>query len=236
MRVTTSERIYRDLRKRILSLEFPPGAELEENALVATLGTSRTPIREALIRLASEGLVLMSVGRSARVMPLEVTDLRGFFEALDLTSRAINRLAALRAEPDQLERIRAGMVRFEDGAAAKDGVAMSEANHAFHEAIGEAAHNSHLLLSYRRLLTQSLRIVRFCFTSAPFEEESLQAHLARTLADHRGMAEAIAERDADRADEIASAHCDLFRNRVNAILLKPPRDLATVRITSVDES
>jgi DNA-binding GntR family transcriptional regulator len=207
------------MRRRILELVYPPGRELEEHALVSDLGASRTPVREALIRLASEGLVDMQGGRSARVMPLEVTALNEFFEALDLTQRAVTRLAAVRRREDDIAAIVAACRRFDDAVAQGDGAAMTESNHALHEAIAEAAGNEHLLVSYRRLLTQSLRIVRICFTSNEPANE-VEEHLNKTCAEHGEFVEAIRVQDLDRSEAVARSHCELFRHRVQSVLLK----------------
>lgn len=227
---TTGERVYRDLRRGILELTYLPGADLEENSLVAQFGVSRTPVREALIRLASEGLVQIRAGRGARVMPLEVTALRDFFEALDLTSRALNRLAAARRSADQLARIEEQMTAFEEAAAQRDDVRMSEINHRFHEAVGEAADSSHLLLSYRRLLTQSLRLVRVCYMPRPDPKDNVVAHVERTIADHRRIAQAIRQQDIDAAESSGADHADLFRERVKAVLLSPPVGVRNVMV------
>src|SRR5688572_6773470 len=89
-----AEHAYQELRERILSLSLAPGADLEESVLVATLGMSRTPVREAIIRLASDGLVTLTPNRGARVAPISLDEIRAFFEALDLCQRAVTRLAA----------------------------------------------------------------------------------------------------------------------------------------------
>ena len=74
---------YETIRNRILSLELAPGAGLDEQELIASLGVSRTPIREALIQLSAEGLVEMLPNRGARVAKIDLPGVREFFEALD---------------------------------------------------------------------------------------------------------------------------------------------------------
>ena len=91
-----SERVYALLRQQILRLDLRPGEELDEGAVSSRFSVSRTPVREALIRLTAEGLVISARGRGARVAPLDIGDLRAFFEGLDILQRSVTRLAALR--------------------------------------------------------------------------------------------------------------------------------------------
>ncbi|MDN3718170.1 GntR family transcriptional regulator [Roseibium salinum] len=91
---------YRTLRERILTLELRPGSVLDEAGLSRQLEVSRTPIREAIIQLIADGLVVRE-GRSARVAPLDLDDIPPLYDALLISSRMIQRLAAeFRTEAD----------------------------------------------------------------------------------------------------------------------------------------
>ncbi len=74
---------YDYIKQRILSLKYPPGMNLAEIDFVSELKVSRTPVREALIKLASEGLVELHQNRGAWVSEITLSDIRQFFEALD---------------------------------------------------------------------------------------------------------------------------------------------------------
>jgi DNA-binding GntR family transcriptional regulator len=94
----TSRRVYQELRRRVLSLELPPGASLSENELAAALGVSRTPVREGLLLLSEEGLVQVfpKVGSFvSRVDPERVAEAQFLREAVELAS-----LDDVTAEPD----------------------------------------------------------------------------------------------------------------------------------------
>jgi DNA-binding GntR family transcriptional regulator len=94
----TSRRVYQELRRRVLSLELPPGASLSENELAAALGVSRTPVREGLLLLSEEGLVQVfpKVGSFvSRVDPERVAEAQFLREAVELAS-----LDDVPAEPD----------------------------------------------------------------------------------------------------------------------------------------
>lgn len=216
-----SETVYAVLRQEILHLTLAPGARLDESALTARFSVSRTPVREALIRLSAEGLVVSAKGQGASVAPLDLSTLRPFFEALDLLQRAISRLAALRRTEALLEQIEAHCLTFERAAAARDPTAANEANFAFHLAIAEAAQSAHLLAAYERCLGEGLRLSFLCYSDQTGIDASLTCHLERTMAEHRALLGAIRLRDGEAAERIAGDHLDLFRSRMSNTLMSP---------------
>ena len=211
---TGVRRIYDALKGRILSLELEPGTELEEIHLAKSLGVSRTPIREALVRLGAEGLVTLMPNQGARVAPMDLTDLRQFFEALDLCQRTLTRYAALRRRDGEIPEIEKALRAFEEAAGRGDTDGMIEQNRRFHGLIGAAGHNLYLAEVNSRLLTESLRIARVCFAYEVEQGDPLANHLDQTIADHRAILDAIRQRDGDTAEGLAGRHCDLFRRRV----------------------
>src|SRR5690606_14433163 len=91
--------VYRVLRDDILNLALPPGSPIDENQLAERLSMSRTPIREALVRLAGEGLVTTLPNRSTVVSNIDFLDLPSYFDALTLMYRVTTRLAAENRTP-----------------------------------------------------------------------------------------------------------------------------------------
>ncbi|MEE8248102.1 MAG: GntR family transcriptional regulator [Alphaproteobacteria bacterium] len=208
--------VHDRLREEILSLELRPGADLDEADLVARFGLSRTPVREALIRLAAGDLVQLLPNRGARVAPIGLADLPRYAEAFDLVQRAVTRLAAARRSAAQLGRIEAARDAFEALVGPGDPLALTEANRAFHLAIAEAADNAYLARHYDRLLAEGMRLLRipFAFEPGGAPATSRAGHLAKIVAEHRAMVAAIAARDADRAEALGHAHTQLFRDRL----------------------
>lgn len=215
-----ADRVYADLRTRILTLDLAPGSVFDEAGIVQETGVSRTPVREAVIRLVSEGL-LKRDGRQVTVPIFQIAQLRAFFEAMQLLSRVTHRMAAERRDDAALAAILATHRAFEAEAERGDSLAMNDANYRFHLAVSEAADNAFLQESYRSILVQSLRLSRQCFITGMDAEYTRAEHVELILRDHAAICEAIvAGRGAD-ADRLASDHCDLFRNRVNRQLLGP---------------
>ena len=208
------EAAYRVLRERILSLALAPGSDLDEGALVASLGMSRTPVREAVIRLASEGLVTMTPNRGARVASISLDEVRAFFEAFDLCQRAMTRLAAARRRPADLERIETTGRAFEAAARKGDAKAMARTNFDFHAAIADASGNPWLARFYCDLLNQGMRLSHLALVYDPPSGRNPSQHGRAIVDEHRRMIEAIAAGRADAAEKLASAHTALFRDRL----------------------
>ncbi len=203
-----SKHVYDALYREIITLKLDPGAPLDETTLARRFGMSRSPIREALIRLSGQGLVVMLANRSTLVAPLDLISFPKYVEALDLTQRITTRLAAdLRTEGDIAE-IAAAARRFEAAVEKDDHLEMSATNRDFHLEIAKAGKNPYLTRQYATLLDEGRRILHIHF-----------GYLAKSAGerlmtdDHQEMLDAIAARDADRAEALAHAHTLQFRDR-----------------------
>ncbi len=210
---------YDWLKRQIVSLELLPGSTIDESVLVEMLGVSRTPLREAVVRLAAEGLIELLPNRGARVTVMDLTQIQEHLEAFELLQRAATVLAALHRPSSALPRLQQLCADFEASSAAGDAQAMIDTNWEFHHAIGAACGNRYVERMYTSLLTDGLRIARLamayeCYGSA----EDYQAHLADILREHRELVQVIANQDAARAAALADAHSNLARKRVTAYL------------------
>lgn len=211
-------KVTRQLRDSILRLELRPGASLDEAALAESLSVSRTPVREAIIQLIADGLVVRD-GRSAKVAPLDFDDLPKLYDALLVGSRIVHRLAAQNRTDADLKKIAKQRDLFKEAVASGDGVGRSETNFTFHLTIAHAANNRHFASFYEQALIGSLRIARACFSgNADGREPDIEQHLAETIRQHDMLYEAIESRDAERADEYATLHHSLTTDRVKRIL------------------
>lgn len=212
---------YTALRREIVSLALRPGSPLDEAALAIRLGLSRTPVHEALVRLASESLVVLLPNRGASVASLDWEDLRELLEAMDITQRVVNRWAALRRSDAQLARIEAERIAFEGFARSGQADEMNESNWRFHALIGSACGNKLIERCYTHLLTLSLRISYLAYNAEHFASQvAYRAHLNMILAEHVAMVSAIRNRDAENADALARSHADLGRQRIQDLLAR----------------
>jgi DNA-binding GntR family transcriptional regulator len=209
-----SMRVYTALKEDILRVKLAPGVPLDEVGLSERFGMSRSPIREALVRLSSERLVVILPNRSTIVAPMDVQRIPEFLEALDLQQRVVTRLAALHRSPADLEEIVKGQKAFEAGVAHSiktgDSLQLIETNYEFHMAIAAAAHNQYFMDFYRRVLEEGRRMLHFHFEYSTMEPGLPADNLCR---DHTQMVEAIKAGDAAAAEHIAHRHAIQFRGR-----------------------
>lgn len=200
---------YEALRDEILSLRLQPGAVLDETSLAERFSMSRSPVREALIRLAGDELVVTLSNRSTVVAPIDVQSFPKYVEALDVAQRMNTRLAAELRNDLDLKTIARRQKEFVATVQRGDHLAMSEANKAFHMAIAHAGRNPYLAAFYERLLNQGRRMLHLHFAYLKQGNEGI------LLTDeHDEMLAAIRDRDVARADALAQAHtrqfCDNF--------------------------
>lgn len=199
--------VYDTLRTEILALTLAPGQLLDETTLAERFDLSRSPIREALIRLSVEDLVVTLPNRSTIVAPIEIENFPKYVDALDIAQRMNCRLAAeLRTDADlkiMASRQKAFLATIKTG----DHLAMSEANKDFHMAIAQAGRNPYFISFYEKLLDQGRRMLHLHFD---YLERSQDGYLLTD--EHDTMLEAIKARDVERADRLAHDHTRQFRD------------------------
>lgn len=199
-RGSNTQNVYDTLRREILAMTLAPGSPLDEVGLSERFSMSRTPVREALLRLATEGLITTLPNRNTIVSMIDFAGLPPYFEALTLMYRVTTRGAAKRHGGQRMDEIRTHQQAFADAVAARDAYAMIDANREFHVAIAEAAGNGYYARFFARLLDEGRRILRLYYST--FDDR-----LPRQYVDeHNEMIAAIETGDVDRADELAVAH------------------------------
>jgi len=211
-----ASKVHLALRNEILRLDLKPNTKLDEMSLVRKFGISRTPVREALIRLASEGLVFLLPNRGAQVAPLDLVDIAQYFEALELTQCAINHWAARRRTADDLAGIRKLRDAFRHAVGKDHRAAMIELNRDFHAAIAKAAHNPHVEAPYVGLLNHGMRLNWICFDR--FHAGDRDTHLKQACQEHDQIVRAIEKGDAQAAERLARGHANTFRGRLKDYL------------------
>ena len=192
------EQVADRLRARIYDGLMPPGATIDESALCALFGISRTPLREALKVLDREGLVELVPRRGCVVRSLSLEELSELFPIVAVLEGLCAREAVKNSTPEDLAEIEAMHRRLEECAAADDVDAFYDQNHRIHDAIQSLAGNRWL----RRVTTDLRRILRL----ARHEQLKRPGRLKASLEEHRGLLEAFREKDPDRADQRMQEH------------------------------
>jgi DNA-binding GntR family transcriptional regulator len=199
--------VYDVLKREILTLVLSPGKPLDETHLAHRFGMSRSPIREALVRLSADGLVEMLANRSTLVAPIDLAGFPRYVEALDFLQRINARLAARFRTDADIVRMEALVRTFEEACRVFDHLEMSATNRDFHMAIAEAGRNPYLSRSYGRLLDEGRRILHLHFDYLQAAETEGILH-----SDHYDMIEAVRACDVEEADRLAHKHTRQFHD------------------------
>lgn len=195
---------YALLKASIIAGDFTPGGALVESALARRYDVSRTPIREALRRLESEGLV-ERIGARLQVREYQPEEMLDLYEVRSFLEEAAAKTAARRHTQMDLvliERAHAAMREMDVASATP--AELAEANRTFHERIWDAAHSAALRDFLDRILVHFIRYPGTTLAS-PGRWEAV-------LAEHDALVEAIRARDADAAARISSEHMEHARN------------------------
>jgi len=207
--VRLSDKAYHLIRTKIITLELPPLSAIDEQALMEDLQLGRTPIREALQRLAAEDLVYYAPRRGMFVADISITDLQKIFEARMVLEGFCARLAAQRATPKQLEQMTA-VIRQLDQVSTDDGRALMALDEQFHELMYQAADNEFLADALRRLHALSLRLWHLVLDRLGDVRKAMEQHIE--------IAEALQTRDEARAEALIQRHVSEFQQEIKAVL------------------
>ncbi|MCW0001491.1 GntR family transcriptional regulator [Pararhizobium sp. YC-54] len=218
----SSIKIYQVLRDEILALVLEPNQILDEAGIAARFNVSRSPVREAIVRLEGEGLALNLPNKGTVVTALSLEEFPQYIDALDLIQRAVTRLAAEFRSKDALVHIRHRQELFRETIVAKDVLGMIQTNMDFHLAIAEAGRNKHLLEAYRRLLISGRRMLRLYYRT--YDDELPP----ETAASHDRIIRAIEQQDVELAEKLAREHAEEVHQRF--VLLMSQRKTRNIAI------
>lgn len=201
--------VYRKIKNKILSNEFPLGYQALEQEIAALLGVSRTPVREALIRLDKEGLVELIPRRGMYVRPLVPDDMREIYEVLTcLESTAAELLARRKPGKAVLAPMERAIDAMDTALARDDLDSWAEADAEFHNAL--------LQLCGNRRLAEFAETVRDQGHRARLATLRLRPRPTRSNVDHRAVLNAIRSGDWRKARNTHEAH----RKRASEMLMK----------------
>jgi DNA-binding GntR family transcriptional regulator len=207
--VRLSEKAYVLIRRKIITLELPPLSPIDEQALMEDLGLGRTPIREALHRLAADDLVFFAPRRGMFVADISITDLQKIFELRMVLEGFCARLAAQWATEDQLaqmDALTAELRQVSDG----DNDALMALDERFHELLYQATDNQFLADASRRLHALSVRLWYLVLNRL--------GDVRGAMEQHADIAEALRARDGARAEALLQQHISEFQREIKAVL------------------
>jgi len=205
-----ADRAYNDLRDRIVTLRIAPGAPIDEDVLGGELGIGRTPVREAIKRLALENLVTVFPRRGTFASEINITDLADISDVrMQMEGHAAYR-AAERITPAQRAELQELLVELDRSRGSADTEALMALDTRVHRFIHRCAGNPYLEESLGRYFNLSLRIWYLVLDRLP--------HLLARVHEHDDLLRAIADGDATGARAIIAEHIETFEREIRAVL------------------
>jgi DNA-binding GntR family transcriptional regulator len=207
-RQSYTSQAYEELRRRILENELPANAQYLEQELAEELGVSRTPVREALIRLADERLVEIRPRHGVRVLPISIADMREIYELLtELEALAARRVAEKTLSRSEIGKLKAAVAAMDRALDDNDLPRWARCDDVFHHTLVALSDNSRLAAVVGTFASQVFRVRMRTLTLRPKPVQSNR--------DHARLVAAIEAGDADRAYQIHRLH----RERAGKMLL-----------------
>jgi DNA-binding GntR family transcriptional regulator len=203
-----AERAYLELRDRIVTLQLPPGSILREDELMRELRIGRTPLREAIKRLALENLVAIKPRRGTSVTDVNAADIVHIAEVRAELEGQAAELAARRMSPDGRATAQTLLAELEVLSGSLDQHALMRFDERVHRFVWEAARNPYLVDALDRFFALSLRIWYVVLDRVP--------GLATTVHDQSQLLEAVVAHDAARARALMREHVLDFQREILA--------------------
>jgi DNA-binding GntR family transcriptional regulator len=206
----TGARVYEALREKAITYSLRPGAHVNEAALAAELNVSRTPVRAALNRLASEGLMTVIPNKGFFRQPLDIDAVRSLFEVRMAMEVLSVRLFCERASSQDIQALRAEWIRIKPKDARATPENIVKADEAFHLALARGSRNPELL----RLLGELNGRIRFIRTVAMERPRFRDG----AFIDHHQIIDSIEARDANAAADLMTRHIRLTLDDVTVLV------------------
>jgi DNA-binding GntR family transcriptional regulator len=211
---TLAERAYLRLREEIIRVQLPPGTLLRDDDLMARMGFGRTPVREAVQRLHSDGFVTIVPRRGTFVAEINITDLAAIYEVRTRLESWASQLAAQRVTPEDRLEID-GLLAELAAVTADEGFGpLLELDRRVHRFVYRCAKNQYLAKTLDLYHDLSLRILHIAMKRYP----SLTPSLEDVVHEQSTVLEAIARGDAETAERVAIAHIAKFEQAIRQVI------------------
>lgn len=196
---TYKEQAYQQIKDAILFNRFRIGAIYSQESICKELGISKTPLREALLELQTDGYVTFCRGRGVLIQPVSYEKARDILESRILMEPLCAQLAAQRATEEDLAAMKQLLTSLQEGLPSEDGQRLYRIDHGFHRAVIRTAHNEMLYRFLDVVLDHYLR-----FEVKSVYNNSIDAQ--KVYREHQKVYEAIAEKNGKKAFKAMETH------------------------------
>ncbi|HEY7010310.1 MAG TPA: GntR family transcriptional regulator, partial [Jatrophihabitantaceae bacterium] len=207
---SAADRAYEYAKRAILERRYAPHELLTEGELAAAVGVSRTPVREALLRLQSEGLLRLLPKRGALVLPVTAAEIADVIETRRIIETFAVRKAIASAGTDLVASLQEQLKRMSAAVRARDARAYVEADRDFHESIVAATGNAILTGLYRSLRDRQLRmgVINLLHERTGSVDAASVARMRASIVEHEAILAAITARTLRAGEAAVTAHLD----------------------------
>ena len=205
-----ADRAYEGLRDRIVTLQIAPGAPIDEEQISRELGMGRTPVREAIKRLALERLVSVYPRRGTFASDINITDLAHISDVRAIVEGHAARRAAQRLTDSRREELQRLLDELAAAPRGQDGAGLMELDARVHRFIYRCADNPYLTETCDRYLNLSRRIWHLALDRMP--------DLSDHVRGHHDVLRAVADRDPERARAALASHIEAFERAIREVL------------------
>ena len=205
-----ADRAYEELRDRLVTLQIKPGEPIDEELLGNEMEMGRTPIREAIKRLALENLVTVFPRRGTFASEINITDLAHITDVRQVLEGQAAYRAAERLTEAQREELLELLQELRDSKGSDDLTALMALDTRVHRFVYRASGNPFLEATLSRYFNLSLRIWYLVIDRLP--------HMFQRVHEHEPLLQAIADRDPERARDVVAGHVATFESEIRSVL------------------
>ncbi len=213
-RQSLAVKAYEKIIHKIISLEYNPGQHLEENQLVERLGIGRTPIREALLRLAGENMVESQPNKGFVVRPITLQNTKAVFEGMKILELAVASLAVRQDATNLRSKMEASNEKVKLAVKSMDVFGLVEANHDFHMYFADCSHNEYLVRAVNEVRSEAKRLSYLSYANEIDPERSIQIHYESVIREHDEIITYLGESNEVRLKETIEKHIRTFQQRI----------------------
>ena len=205
---------FDEIYRRIITLGYAQGQVLYEKQLMQELGIGRTPIREALPRLAACGILDSHPNGAWTVRPITLPNIKAVFEALEIMEMGVIGLAVHHDPHPMIDEMAEAQARVEAAIGAGDTLALVESNHRFHMSFYAVARNEYLLHGLDRIRFETKRLAYISYGQNRDPGSVLAEHYIAVRREHGAMMQYLLDKNPEGLRHTCRAHIAAFRERI----------------------
>jgi GntR family transcriptional regulator, rspAB operon transcriptional repressor len=217
-KVTLSQKAFEILKNMIITYELKPGERINEKKLLSMLSLSRTPMREAILRLHEEGLIDYFNHSGIYVKELSFKSVKDYFEVIVPLEMAISEIAPLRIKQEELEGLEDINKKIIKAIATGNYLEITLQNSLFHRYIAQTTNNMYFFSFIDKLQNLSQRLAFLCFSKEISKNKTLDEHFQSVTRQHNAIIKNLREGDTESLKKNAAEHIQLFQSRITRYL------------------